>query len=58
MMAVEDEDCDSNAHLNLWLGHFGFAKSLISVLDTVSTTRDSGWVADRTCDIANDFESE
>jgi hypothetical protein len=29
-----------------------------SLLETVSTARGSGWVADETCDIAIDFESE
>ena len=31
---------------------------MISLLDAVSTTRGSGWVADQRCDVANDFESE
>ena len=30
---------------------------MTSLLDTVSTTRGSGWVADQRCDVANDFES-
>src|ERR1043165_2811677 len=33
-------------------------QSMTSLLDTVSTTRGSGWVADQRCDVANDFESE
>jgi hypothetical protein len=31
-------------------------KSRTSLLDTVSTTRGSGWVAHQTCDFANGFE--